>query len=418
MDESMQWQVKPFGELTPDELYDLLRLRSQVFVVEQQAAYLDPDGRDRQAHHLMLRDSSGELVGCCRLLPPGILYPEAVIGRVVIDPAWRGRGLAHDLMQQAVPLCLALFGVSQIHISAQKHLEGFYARHGFKPVTGEYLEDGIPHIGMLYDAASVASPEPAGPTPCRVRYFGHSAWLVTTPRRCLLLDYGDRPVRAVTGSMADGIFNLDELPDLPLYVFASHRHGDHYSARLHSMVARRARTQFILGLDEQPSCSDSEAAPVGTSLAWPHAEFALDDMLIHCSGSTDSGVSFLIEMPEGTLYHGGDLALWDNTVFYNRVFREETDWLAARCLAAGRVPDLAFLPVSTSDGYQEEALLQGLWYFIDKIAPYHVLPMHGHGYESLYRTFAGLALDRGYPEVTVLEKRGEEVLFELINGRL
>lgn len=413
MEQSLFWHCKKFDELLPEELYDLLKLRSQVFVVEQQAVYLDLDDRDQHGFHLMLKDSAGRLIACCRLLPPGILYPEAVIGRVVVDPAWRGRGLAHELMQQAVPRCLELFDIRQIHISAQKHLQNFYSQHGFQPITEEYLEDGIPHVGMLLDASISRNDQPAGPISCHVRYLGHSAWLVSTPERCLLFDYGERPARQLSGNLTDGIFNLDELPDLPLYIFASHRHGDHYSARLHSQVARRPQTYFVLGLDEQPSCSDSEAAPAGTWLAWPHAEIQIDDLKIYCSGSTDSGVSFLIEMPEGTLYHGGDLALWDSTAFYNRVFREETDWLAARCSISGTQPDVAFLPVSTSDGYQEEPLLNGLWYFLEKIQPRHVLPMHGHGFEELYQSFAKLATAQGFEQVTVLSQRGEEVNFEL-----
>jgi ElaA protein len=413
MEQSLLWYCKKFNELSPDELYALLKLRSQVFVVEQQAIYLDLDDRDQHGFHLMLKNSTGLLIACSRLLPPGILYPEAVIGRVVIDPAWRGRGLAHELMQQAVSRCFELFNTRQIHISAQKHLQNFYARHGFKSITDDYLEDGIPHVGMLLDTADPDAKQLTGPVNCHVRYLGHSAWLVITPARCLLFDYGDRPTRQQSGNLADGIFNLDELPAVPLYVFVSHRHSDHYSAQLHSKVAKRPQTSFVLGLDEQPSSSDSETAPAGTWLAWPRAEIQIDDLMIHCSGSTDSGVSFLIEMPEGTLYHGGDLALWDNTAFYNRVFREETDWLADRCIVTGKQPDIAFLPVSTSDGYQEEPLLAGLWYFLEKIEPRHILPMHGHGYEDLYQSFAELATAKGFNQVTVLQKRGEATNFVL-----
>ena len=265
---------------------------------------------------------------------------------------------------------------------------------------------------MIYGhQANTSDTTTAGPVRAQVRYLGHSAWLVTTPSRCLLFDYGDRPTRHTTGNLADGIFNVDQLPDLPLYAFASHRHGDHYSANLHSQLARRPNTCFILGLDEQPSCSDTEATPNGTWLAWPHAEITLDDMLIHCSGSTDSGVSFLIESPEGMIYHGGDLALWDNTTFFHRVYREEVDWLAR--YTAGRRPDLAFLPVSTSDGYQEEALLQGVWYLMEKMAPRLVMPMHGHGYEPLYATFAELAAAKSYNNIIVPQKRGAEYEIDL-----
>jgi ElaA protein len=147
------WITKAYAELGLDELYDLLQLRNRVFVVEQQAAYLDCDGKDKKAHHLLLLGDLGEVIAYARLLPPGVSYLEAAIGRVVVDPAWRGRGLAHDLMRLAIPQCLALFGVDRIRISAQKHLQGFYGQHGFRPFGADYLEDGIPHVAMLYEKA-------------------------------------------------------------------------------------------------------------------------------------------------------------------------------------------------------------------------------------------------------------------------
>jgi ElaA protein len=401
----MDWQCKTFADLSPFELYDLLQLRSKVFVVEQDTVYLDCDGKDKQAHHLLLKDESGSVIAFARLLPPGVSYPEAVIGRVVVDPAWRGRGLAHELMRQAIPRCLALYSVSCIRISAQKHLAAFYAQHGFRPVTDDYLEDNIPHVGMLFEQST--TDESTGETKMTVYYFGHSAWLIQTSRRNLLFDYGAQPLRMRDGHLANGVFNIGDLTDLPLYVFASHRHGDHYAAQLHSELTRRSNTAFIQGLDEQPSSSTVKAAPTGTWLAWPHSELQLDDLLIRSSGSTDSGVSFLVEMPEGVIYHGGDLAIWDDTTFFNRVYREEIDYLAKRLSATNKVPDLAFLPVSTSDGYQEEALLKGLWYALERLAPRTVFPMHAHGFESLYQTFADLAAVRGFPNVLAPAKPGD-----------
>ncbi len=410
MENESKWQCKAFDELSPREIYDLLSLRSKVFVVEQKTAYLDPDGRDKLAHHVFLQEN-GNMVACARLLPPGVAYPEASIGRVVVESSSRGRGVAHELMKQAVTRCLRLFTVATIRISAQSHLQGFYEQHGFRPITAEYMEDDIPHIGMLFDksAASVLpSPSETGKVLLEVSYLGHSAWLVITPHRCLLFDYGAQPARHPNGTLSDGVFNADQLPDLPLYVFASHKHGDHYSAYLHSQMAKRPNTSFVMGLDTQPSCADTETAPTGTWLAWPRAEIRLDDMLIICSGSTDSGVSFLVEMPEGVIYHGGDLALWDETTFFRRVYKEEIDWLAQKAAVLDRVPDLAFLPVSTSDGYQETPLLEGLWYFLDHLAPRVIFPMHGHHYESLYSRFAELAAVGGRSRVLVPQKMGDQ----------
>lgn len=403
MSQQTIWQCKAFRDLLPDELYGLLHLRAKVFIVEQDTAYLDIDGKDKNAWHLILQNTEGDVIACARLLPPGVSYSEASIGRVVVDPDWRGRGLAHELLREAIPRCESLFNIDRIRISAQKHLQDYYAQHGFQPVTEEYLEDNIPHVGMLYIKTAMAQ------LAMDVRYLGHSAWLVQTQRRNLLFDYGATPIRRGT-SLAEGVFNIDELPDLPLYIFISHRHSDHYSSQLHSQMAKRSGTTIIIGLDQQPSCADTELAPTGTTLAWPHSDLVLDDLRIRASGSTDSGVSFLIDTPEGLIYHGGDLAQWDDTAFFRRVYREEIDWLAEQTAAIGRVPDLAFVPVSTSDGYQEDILLQGLWYFLDKISPAKVLPMHANNYEAFYQTFADLAKAKGFNNVLVPKKPGDQFI--------
>lgn len=396
----MTWICQPFADLSAIDLHDMLQLRSKVFVVEQQAIYLDIDGKDPLSNHLLLKMADGQIVACCRLIPPGIACPEAMIGRVVVDPVWRGNGLAHDLMQQAVTCCQTLFADVSIRISAQKHLQYFYSRHGFAVCTVEYLEDGIPHVGMIREASQNPS---ASQRKLQARYLGHSAWLVITSARCLIFDYGLQPPRPTTGHLSDGILNLEELPSLPIYCFASHRHSDHYSASIHHDISSKTTAKFILGLDEQPDCAASQSVQPATSIVWPHRILRLDDMIIHCSGSTDSGVSFMIETPEAVIYHGGDLALWDNDDFFNRVYHQEIDWLAR----TGCRPDLAMLPVSTSDGYQEEPLLNGLWYFFDHFSPAGILPMHAHGFEQLYHDFAALAKNRGLDGVHVPHSPGD-----------
>lgn len=150
MDKQHDWEFKKFDELSLHDLYDILQLRSRIFVVEQNAVYLDADGLDKIAHHLLFRTDHGQLVAYCRLLPPGSLFPDAAIGRVVVDSNHRGQGLAREMLRLAIPKCLDLYQVDKIHISAQKYLHDLYASFGFKAVTADYLEDGIVHVGMDY----------------------------------------------------------------------------------------------------------------------------------------------------------------------------------------------------------------------------------------------------------------------------
>jgi ElaA protein len=146
---TLTWHIKHHCELHPRELYALLELRSRVFVVEQNCAYQDVDGQDLLAdtHHLLAwRD--GELVAYLRLLDPSTQDGDVVIGRVVIAPQARGSGLGHQLMARAVAACLEHWPGEPIYLSAQAHLQDYYARYGFVAVTEPYLEDDIPHIGM------------------------------------------------------------------------------------------------------------------------------------------------------------------------------------------------------------------------------------------------------------------------------
>ncbi len=144
-----QWQTSPFAELKVDDLYDLLRLRQLVFVVEQDCIYLDLDGLDSAATHMLCRED-GRLLAYQRCLPPGVGYPQSSIGRIVVAPEARGLGLGRDLVQRGVEYNLARWPDSGIRLNAQAYLRRFYTELGFVAHGDEYDEDGIPHVQMLY----------------------------------------------------------------------------------------------------------------------------------------------------------------------------------------------------------------------------------------------------------------------------
>ncbi|UYZ63523.1 GNAT family N-acetyltransferase [Hymenobacter weizhouensis] len=146
---TLTWTTKPFADLSLAELYALLQLRSEVFVVEQTCAFQDIDGQDQAATHLLGHTPAGELAAYARLFGPGISYPEASIGRVVVSPRLRRYGLGRELLRQALDQCTALFGAQPIQIGAQLYLQDFYESFGFRQQGPGYLEDGIPHIHMV-----------------------------------------------------------------------------------------------------------------------------------------------------------------------------------------------------------------------------------------------------------------------------
>lgn len=149
------WTCKPHAELTLAELYAILRLRSEVFVVEQDCVFLDMDGKDLQGQteHLMAWEN-GALLAYCRLLEPALNDGQAVIGRVITAPAARGTGLGHELMRRAKDEVARRWPGQPVYLGAQARLRAYYAGHGFVPVTEEYIEDGIPHVGMLLREAA------------------------------------------------------------------------------------------------------------------------------------------------------------------------------------------------------------------------------------------------------------------------
>ena len=149
----IQWQCLGFEQLSVTQLYALLRLRSEVFVMEQDCPYQDLDNNDQAALHLM-GTLDGELVSYARLLPPGVKYPQASIGRVITSQKVRGSGVGMLLMLQAIANCRETYADGGITISAQHHLEKFYASLGFEQVSKPYMEDNIPHIEMLLRASA------------------------------------------------------------------------------------------------------------------------------------------------------------------------------------------------------------------------------------------------------------------------
>ena len=144
----IQWLLKKFEELTPYQLYAVLQLRNEVFVVEQNCVFQDADDKDQQSYHLMGFDND-KLVAYTRLVPAGIAYKEASIGRVVTSPAVRRRGAGRQLMQQSIDTVYKLYGKTPIKIGAQLYLKKFYESFGFEQISEVYLEDGIEHIYML-----------------------------------------------------------------------------------------------------------------------------------------------------------------------------------------------------------------------------------------------------------------------------
>ncbi len=143
----IHWKIKSFEDLSVNELYDILRLRSEIFVVEQNCVYLDLDGKDKKGLHL-LGEFEGKIVAYSRLFKPGISFENASIGRVVVNANYRDRKWGHNLMREAISGIQLHFGESKITIGAQLYLKKFYESHGFVQTSEMYLEDDIPHIEM------------------------------------------------------------------------------------------------------------------------------------------------------------------------------------------------------------------------------------------------------------------------------
>lgn len=147
----MKIVIKKFHELDTEELYQILKLRSDVFVVEQQCPYPDCDGKDRFAHHLFV-EQNNHIVGYLRILEKGQTFDQIAIGRIVVHEDYRGIGLARHMMNKALLFVDEYLHEKTVKISAQQYLIKFYESLGFRSISEGYVEDGIPHIDMEYQA--------------------------------------------------------------------------------------------------------------------------------------------------------------------------------------------------------------------------------------------------------------------------
>ena len=148
---NIQWTIQTFPELETDQLFDVLQLRVDIFVVEQQCVYPELDSYDRQkeTRHLSGYDELGKLLAYARLLPAGLSFSEVSIGRFAVKKDSRGHGIGHQLLQTALKEIEQCWPGSAIKIAAQDYLQGFYEQYGFTRVSGVYLDEGVPHVEML-----------------------------------------------------------------------------------------------------------------------------------------------------------------------------------------------------------------------------------------------------------------------------
>jgi len=145
----MEYKIRTFDELSNRELYSILRLRSEIFVVEQNCVYQDLDNKDLNAYHLMAVEN-GELIGYLRILNKGVSYKEASIGRVVVKKEYRRKKLGLEIINKGIDFIINTLQEKEVRISAQVYAKNLYEKAGFVEVSEEYLEDDIPHMEMLY----------------------------------------------------------------------------------------------------------------------------------------------------------------------------------------------------------------------------------------------------------------------------
>ena len=148
---TMEFRILRYDDLDRDTLYDILALRAEVFVVEQRCAYLDPDGRDKNCYHMICTEN-GKMKGYLRILPPGEFFKEASIGRVLVTD--RRKGIATEIVRRALDFIFKELRQDTVRVEAQTYAVGLYGKFGFETIGEEFMDEGIPHIQMLYKKKS------------------------------------------------------------------------------------------------------------------------------------------------------------------------------------------------------------------------------------------------------------------------
>ena len=155
----IEWQEKKFVDLSVEELYEIFKIRAEIFVLEQEIACVDPDNRDQKAIHVIGRKEN-KIVAYARAFAPGEYYEGfSGFGRVGVDKKERGKGLGTTLVEKTIEVCLKNFTNHDIKISAQEHLEKFYIERGFVCKNERYLEEGMPHCAMYYKGKGIKENE-------------------------------------------------------------------------------------------------------------------------------------------------------------------------------------------------------------------------------------------------------------------
>lgn len=229
-----------------------------------------------------------------------------------------------------------------------------------------------------------------------IHYLSHSSFLCETDQRWLLFDMGQVPQRPPECE-----------PDLealaasgkPLLVFSSHDHADHYDPALKHWCDKTQGCRFLAG--------DFGRSSGNTIRVGPDEDRLIDDFRIITLSATDKGIAALLMFPEITLYFGGDHAIWDDLEAFRAPYLASIDRLAKLDIR----PDVAFIPVSTSDGWQEDALLEGCRFLMNRLEPKGVVPMHAYGYESFYASFAAKTADLHIP-VALIRGSGDRFRFD------